>query len=229
MRMAIWSAMLAALPVLCAGMSSPQPADPASADQQQALPAPAAGLNPATDPTKVAGPATLPGQAPAGVAVDASSFILGPDDQIMIRVWGDERLSGGVLVRPDGRISINLIGEVVAAGRTPEQLGKDIEDILKKKEILMRPSVTVTVTSVQSKKYSINGEVNKTGSFPLTTPTKVMEALVNAGGFKDFANKSKIQVMRGDKIFRFNWNDYLKGKHREQNILLEPGDIIIVK
>jgi polysaccharide biosynthesis/export protein len=226
MRMAIWSAMFAALPVLCTGMNSPQMAnDPAPPVQQQALPAAPAGMPGATDPNKVAG--TIPHSAAA--AVDTSTFILGPDDQIAIRVWGDERLSGPLLVRPDGRISVNLIGEVVAAGRTPEQLGKDIEDILKKKEILTRPSVNVTVVSVQSKKYSINGEVNKTGSFPLTTPTRVMEALVNAGGFKDFANKKGIQIMRGDKIFKFNWNDYLKGKHREQNILLEPGDIIIVK
>jgi len=186
-------------------------------------------MSPATDPTKVAGPATLPGQPPIGVAVDTSTFVLGPDDQIVVKVWGDDRLSGALLVRPDGRISIALIGEVAAAGRTPEQLGKDIEDILKKKEILTRPTVTVTVTGVQSKKFSINGEVNKTGAFPLTTPTRIMDALVNAGGFKDFANKKNIQIMRGDKILKFNWNDYLKGKHRDQNILLEPGDIIIVK
>jgi len=217
--------MLAALPVLCSG-SSPQPAtDPTPQVQQQVPTVAKTGVPEATDPAKVAG--TIP-PAP-GLAVDTSSFVLGPDDQIAIRVWGDDRLSGPLLVRPDGRISVNLIGEVMAAGRTPDQLGKDIEDILKKKEILMRPSVNVSVVSVQSKKFSINGEVNKTGSFPLTTPTKVMEALVNAGGFKDFANKKNIQIMRGDKIFKFNWNDYLKGKHREQNILLEPGDIIIVK
>jgi len=231
MRMAIWSATLAALPVLCSGMISPQAGnDPTpQVQQQQALPAPAGNMSPATDPTKVAGPATLPGQPPIGVAVDTSTFVLGPDDQIVVKVWGDDRLSGALLVRPDGRISIALIGEVAAAGRTPEQLGKDIEDILKKKEILTRPTVTVTVTGVQSKKFSINGEVNKTGAFPLTTPTRIMDALVNAGGFKDFANKKNIQIMRGDKILKFNWNDYLKGKHRDQNILLEPGDIIIVK
>jgi len=207
-------------------MSSPQAAnDPTPSVQQQVLPTPSAEVPGATDPNKVGGAHTVP----QGAAVDNSSFVLGPDDQIMLNVWGDPRLSGQMLVRPDGRISVNLVGEVVAAGRTPEQLGKDIEELLKKKEILTRPSVLVTVTSVQSKKYSINGEVNKTGAFPLTTPTRVMEALVNAGGFKDFANKKSIQIMRGDKIFKFNWNDYLKGKHREQNILLEPGDIIIVK
>jgi polysaccharide biosynthesis/export protein len=225
MRMAIWSAMLAALPVLCTGMSSPQTADaPAPPAQQQALPAASAGMPAATDPNKVAG-APLP--PPLGV--DNSSFVLGPDDQIMLNVWGDPRLSSQFVVRPDGRISVNLIGDVVAAGRTPEQLSREIENLLKKKEILTRPSVNVSVTSVQSKKFSINGEVNKTGSFPLTQPVRVMEALVNAGGFRDFANKKNIQILRGEKIFKFNWNEYLKGKHREQNILLEPGDIIIVK
>jgi polysaccharide biosynthesis/export protein len=225
MRMAFCSAMLAAIPVLCTA-SSPQPATDPTPVQQQALPTPAAGVTPATDPAKVAG---VVAPAPSAAGVDASSFVLGPDDQLLLNVWGDPRLSGQMLVRPDGRISVNLVGDVVASGRTPEQLGKDIEDLLKKKEILTHPSVLVTVTSVQSKKYSINGEVNKTGAFPLTTPTKVMDALVNAGGFRDFANKKNIQIMRGDKIYHFNWNDYLKGKHREENILLEPGDIIIVK
>lgn len=230
MRTVFWSAILAAFPVLCNGMNSPQAAmDPSPQTQQQTLPAqpetrPA--VTAPTDPTKVAGP-SMP--APPPVAVDNSTFVLGPDDQIQVRVWGDERLSSALLVRPDGRVSVNLIGEIQAAGKTPEQLGKEIEEILKKKEILTRPNVTVNVTSVQSKKYMLNGEVNKPGSVPLTTPTTVMEALVNAGGFRDFADKKHIQVIRGVKRFTFNWNEVIKGKNLKQNILLEPGDIIIVK
>lgn len=230
MRTAIWSAMLAAMPVLCHGMIAPQEAASSPQEQKQtaAAPAdtkPAATAAPATDPTKVAAPM---GATPA-TAVDNKSYVLGPDDVIAVKVWGDDRLSNQLLVRPDGRVAINLIGDVTASGKTPEQLAKEIEDLLKQKEILTRPNVTVNVTSVQSKKYMLNGEVNKPGTVPLTTPTTVMEALVNAGGFRDFADTKHIQIIRGTKRFNFNWKEVLKGKKLEQNILLEPGDIIIVK
>jgi polysaccharide export outer membrane protein len=201
------------------------------AEQQTPPAAPLTATNPAktagpavTDPAKVGGPAITPAST-----VDNASYVIGPDDQIMVRVWGDDRLSGQLLVRPDGRVSINLIGEVVASGKTPEQLAKDIEEVLRQKEILTRPNVTVNVTQVLSKKYMLNGEVNKPGSVPLTTPTTVMEALVQAGGFRDFADKKHIQIIRGAKRFTFNWNEVIKGKKLQQNILLEPGDIVIVK
>ena len=81
---------------------------------------------------------------------------------------------------------------------------------------------------VNSKKYFIMGEVQKTGAFPLIIPTTVMEALVNAGGFREFAKKNKIVIIRGEQRFNFNYNDVYKGKKREQNILLQPGDQLIV-
>lgn len=223
MRSVIWSAFLAAAPFFC-GMSAPRQETPQASQPQQQT-----GVNPSAtpaDPAKLAAPA-----APAAsvTGIDDKVYVLGADDQIQLRVWGDDRLSMPLLIRPDGRISVNLVGEVVAAGKTPEQLAKEIERLLKEKEILTRPSVTVYVTAVQSKKYMINGEVNKPGAFPLTVPTTILEALVNSGGFKDFANKKDIQIIRGDQRFRFNWNDVIKGKHKEQNRLLEPGDIIIVK
>jgi polysaccharide export outer membrane protein len=207
-------------------MNSPQSTNSPQEVHQQAAAQPETKPAAATDAAKAAGPSGAP--AP-GVAIDNNSYVLGSDDQISVRVWGDDRLSAPLLVRPDGRVSINLIGEIQASGRTPEQLARDIEDVLKKKEILTRPNVTVNVISVQSKKYMLNGEVNKPGSVPLTTPTTVMEALVNAGGFRDFADKKHIQIIRGPKRFTFNWNEVIKGKKLEQNILLEPGDIIIVK
>ena len=235
MRTAIWSAFLAVIPMACSGMWIPQQS--AESAEQQALPKkqpppPPAGepaakstAAPEIDPIKTAPSAVLP----MGLPVDGVTFVIGSDDQLAIRVWGDDRLSSAVLVRPDGRISMNLIGEVMASGRTPEQLSRDIEALLREKEILRKPQVNVQVTSVQSKKYSINGEVNRPGAFPLTVPTRIMEALVNAGGFRDFANKKSIQIIRGDKRLKFNWNEVIKGKKTEQNVFLEPGDIIIVK
>jgi len=88
------------------------------------------------------------------------------------------------------------------------------------------------VVEVRSKKYYINGEVNKPGQYYLVTPTTVLEALNNAGGFRDFANKKKIRILRttaqGMKEFRFDYNSVIKGKKVEDNILLKPGDQIIV-
>jgi polysaccharide export outer membrane protein len=85
------------------------------------------------------------------------------------------------------------------------------------------------VVGVKSRNYYLQGEVNKPGKCPLVVPTTIMQALVEAGGFKDFANKKNIRILRGNKILKFNYNDVIKGKHPEQNILLQPDDQIIIK
>lgn len=234
MKVAIWSAVLAALPVMMCAADLPQqkPADPVPGQQQQAAPpaaeSPANLLPNSTDSTKPADPAAL-GQAAAKPASNSDpSYVIGAEDILGIQVWGDPRLSGTFLVRPDGRISMALIGEITASGLTPGELETSIADALKQKEILRKPQVTVQVNQINSKKYFLQGEVLKTGAFPLVVPTTVLEALVNAGGFKDFANIKKIEVMRGKERFKFNYKDVIHGKHTEQNIQLKPGDIIIV-
>jgi polysaccharide biosynthesis/export protein len=229
MRKAIWLALSAALPVICLGLDRPaqdaQAQDPAPAAQTQSkavestTPAAAEG----GDASKPAAPASKP------TASDDNTFVIGPEDQIEVSIWADNRIGGNFLVRPDGRISMNLLGDVQASGRTPAALASDITELLKQKDIIRRPEVNVKILQVNSKKFSINGEVMKTGAFPLVVPTRVMDALVNAGGFKDFANKKNIVIMRGSQRLRFNWNDVIKGKKTEQNIFLEPGDIIIVR
>jgi polysaccharide export outer membrane protein len=175
------------------------------------------------DPAKLGQPAAKP--APANMD---PSYVIGAEDVLGISVWGDPRLSGTYLVRPDGRISIALIGEITATGLTPGELESTVSDVLKQKDILRRPQVTVQVNQINSKKYFLQGEVMKTGAFPLVVPTTVLEALVNAGGFKDFASVKKIEVIRGKERFKFNYKDVIHGKHTEQNIRLKPGDIIIV-
>jgi len=219
MRTAMSTAIVIVLPVLCFGATAAQQtAEPATPAQQQIL----ATVQPEAKPSKAAPEPGVP--APA----NDDSYVIGPEDQLAITVWADARLSGPFLVRSDGRISMNLIGEVMATGKTPARLGREIEDLLKEKEILRRPQVNVQVTAINSKKYAINGEVGKPGSFPLVVPTTVLEALVNAGGFKDFANKKKIEIIRREQRLKFNWNEVIKGKKTAQNILLQPGDIIIV-
>ncbi len=197
----------------------------------QEPPAAASGQDTTAKPPVVAdAEAAKPAAAPQAMpGVDDRTFVIGAEDQIHVDVWGDPRIGGPVLVRPDGKISLTLLGDVQAAGRTPAELATDITESLRQKDVLRRPQVTVKVLTVNSKKYSINGEVMKTGAFPLVVPTRVMDALVNAGGFKDFANKKDIVILRGQERLKFNWNDVVKGKKTEQNVYLQHGDIIIVK
>lgn len=157
---------------------------------------------------------------------DAATYEIGPEDLLLIRVWREPELSGQFPVRPDGFISLPLVNEVQAAGITPERLSAAIAKGLGR--YMTQPEVSVAVLQVNSKKYFIIGEIQKPGSYPLTVPTTVLEALVNAGGFRDFANPKKIVVMRGNERFKFNYKEVIAGKKLEQNILLESGDQIIV-
>ena len=177
------------------------------------------------DPAKLAGSRGAPAKPPSA-PVDEHAFILGAEDQIAIVVYGSPEFSGSHMIRPDGKITLNFIGEVMAADTTPEQLGNVIKERIKK--YVVDPDVSVSVLAVKSKRYFIQGEVNKTGEYPLVIPTRILEALVNAGGFRDFANKKNIIILRGSERIKFNYNDVVKGNHMEQNIYLKPGDIILV-
>lgn len=155
-----------------------------------------------------------------------SPYVIGPDDQLFIRVWKQGDLSGAVTVGPDGMISMQLINEVHAAGLTQEQLKAEL--VKRLSSFINEPEVNIQVVAVRSRTYIIQGEVTRTGVFPLTKPTTVLEALVNGGGFGAFANKKKIYILRGSKRIPFNWNDVSKGKHLEQNIEVLNGDQIFV-
>jgi len=162
------------------------------------------------------------------LAVDPKTFKLGPEDVIMIRVWREPDLSGPVVVQPDGKIVLPVINQVQAAGLTPEQLSQSLTKSLSK--FINDPQVIVQVQAVRSKKYYISGEINRPGSYPLAVPIRVFDAITMAGGFRDFANRKHIIIIRdnGAKRFRFNYNDIVKGKKLDQNILLQDGDQIIV-
>ena len=162
-----------------------------------------------------------------GAPIDPKTYVIGPEDVLMIKVWREPEISGNAIVRPDGKISMQLLSEIQAAGLTPETLGGNIAEGLSK--FYTHPEVSVAVVQVQSKKYFIMGEVQKTGAFPLVVPTTVMEALVNAGGFRDFANTKNILIMRGNQRFKFNYKDVVRGKNLEQNILLQSGDQIVIR
>jgi polysaccharide biosynthesis/export protein len=251
MRKATWSALLAVVCIsgysvsgFAQDPSKPKTAEPAGqnkpvpageSQEPVAAPAPApvadsAARVPAApqaevDPSKMAAPGTIKVQSVAGL--DVKKYILGAEDLIVINVWHSPEFTGSHMIRPDGKITMPLIGEVEAAGLTPEAFGAAIQEKLKK--VLREPDVSVSVTQVNSRRYFIEGEVNKPGEYKLVVPTRVLEALVNAGGFKDFAKQSDITIMRGNGRLKFNYKAAIKGKNLDQNVFLEPGDIIIVK
>ena len=157
---------------------------------------------------------------------DPDKYQIGPEDLLFIRVWREPDFTLPVAVRPDGKITMPLIGEVTASGRSPLQLTAALKESLT--QYLNNPDVNVFVTEVRSKKFYIDGEMNRPGSFPLVTPTSVLEALSRGGGFREFANTKRIRVLRGGLVRHFNYKDVTKGKHLEQNIAVENGDHIIV-
>jgi len=170
------------------------------------------------------------GAAPEGrsiaAPVDPNKYQIGPEDLLYIRVWREPDFTLPVAVRPDGKITVPLIGEVQAAGQNPAELTDRLKGLLT--EYLKNPDVSVFVTEVRSKKFYIDGEMNRPGWFPLVTRTSILEALSRGGGFREFANTKKIRVLRGSEILYFNYKDVIKGKHLEQNIAVQNGDHIII-
>lgn len=160
-----------------------------------------------------------------------TAYVIGNDDVLAINVWKEPDLTRSVPVRSDGKISLPLVGELQAAGKTPLELEIQIGNLLK--NYVTAPEVTVIVQEVKSRKFNILGEVNKPGSYPLAVPTTVMDAIATAGGFRDFAKKKGVYVLRQGpngsvQRIRFNYAQFLKGKDPAQNIYLEPHDSVIV-
>jgi polysaccharide biosynthesis/export protein len=169
-------------------------------------------------------PSAVPAKDPTAVG---PAYVIGPEDALYVRVWGNPELSGSVTVGPDGTISLQLIDAVKASGLTPRQLEESLAEKLKK--FVTTPEVNIQVMAVRSRTYIILGEgVSHPGIYPLTRPMTVMEALIAGGSFSPFAKKKKIYVLRGTQKFPFNWSDVSKGKNLAQNILVQNGDQIYV-
>jgi len=216
-RTIILAILLAPLPAFVPGSNLPAQA-PASGQA-------GSGSQPAS--TEASAPAT----AAPGTKPHDDSFIIGDDDMLAINVWKEPDASRTVPVRSDGKISLPLVGEVTAAGRTPLQLEKEIS--AKLLNYMTDPEVTVIVQQINSEKYNILGQVAKPGAYPLTATTTIVDAIATAGGFKDFAKKKGIYILRqnsggGETRIAFNYQDFLKGKNTAQNIPLQPHDTVIV-
>jgi polysaccharide export outer membrane protein len=211
-RLAVSTAILMAGCLIAAGQSQPAP--------KPTEPRPAQ--------TPPAGNSAAPAKSPesSAASVDPNKYLIGPEDVLFVRVWREPDFTLAAAVRPDGKITMPLIGDVQAGEQTPMQLTKTITELLGK--YINNPDVNVMVQEVRSKKYYIDGEVNKPGTYLLVTPTTILEALSNAGGFREFANQKKIRILRQGNILHFNWKDVSRGKNLEQNIKVESGDHIIV-
>jgi polysaccharide biosynthesis/export protein len=158
------------------------------------------------------------------------TFVIGNDDVLAINVWKEPDISRSIPVRSDGKISLPLVGEVQAAGLTPLKLEKDIASKLK--NYISEPEVTVMVQQVNSQKFNILGQVARPGSYAIANSPTVLDAIALAGGFRDFAKKKNIYVLRqgakGESRIPFNYKDVSQGKNMSQNIKLQPGDTIII-
>lgn len=160
----------------------------------------------------------------------SDSYIIGVGDHLKVSVWKNPDLQAEVPVRPDGRISVALIGELHVAGLTP----LEVQSLLTNSygQFVTAPSVSVLVTEINSRKVFILGQVLESGAYDILQPTNVMQALAMAGGMTEFAKSNKVVVLREvngvKKRWQVNMDAIASGKRPEDNLMLEPGDTIIV-
>lgn len=163
-------------------------------------------------------------------AVLPRGYVIGPEDILSIVFWRDKEMSGDVVVRPDGMISLPLLNDVQAAGRTPEQLREQLEKGAAK--FVADPNATVIVKEINSRKVFITGNVAKPGIYPLTGDMTVLQFIAVAGGILEYADAKNIGVLREEsgkeRRLTFNYKDVARGKNVQQNILLRPGDTVVV-
>jgi polysaccharide biosynthesis/export protein len=227
--------LVAAVPALAAAQSTarpqpPQQPPPTTAKPQQPAQPPPSSTRPApatpaaTAATKPAPPAPTPGiPTPA-------DYVIGPDDALDVIVWRDKDMSAAVQVRPDGKISLPLVNDIQAAGLTPDQLRESVKAAVAR--FVTDPAVTIVVKQINSRKVFVTGSVGKPGPYPLSDTMTVLQMLALAGGLSEYANGKEILVMRTERgltqSFKFNYKDVSKGKNLQQNIVLRPGDTIVV-
>jgi polysaccharide export outer membrane protein len=185
-----------------------------------------AARNPSTQSQPNPGPASQTMPTPPG-----NDYIIGPEDVISITVWKEPDVSRSVPVRPDGKISLPLIGEVEASGLTPPKLATVIAEKLK--AYVSNPEVSVIVEQVKSQVVNIVGQVLRPSPMVLTRPTTILDAIALAGGPAQFAKLKSIYVLRPlpdgrqQKLY-FNYKAVIKGQKLEQNIYLKSGDTLVV-
>jgi polysaccharide biosynthesis/export protein len=204
-----------------AAQGTPEPAAtkgaaPNATPANQQTAAPATPNAPAATTANYAGP------------MEASRYVIGPEDSLQITVWKEPTLSGTIPVRPDGMISMVLVGDIPAAGMTPTALSTDISQRLKK--YIQDPVVTVVVLGVNSQRIFLVGEVTKVGPVVMTPGMTPLQAIVTGGGLTQFANSRRIYILRvvagKQQKIPYNYKHALKGENAAVSLL--PGDTIVV-
>jgi polysaccharide biosynthesis/export protein len=154
-------------------------------------------------------------------------YRIGPSDVLQIVVWKEPDLSRDATVRFDGMITMPLLGDVQAAGRTPAELAETVGVALRR--YIEAPQVTVGVSQANSARFYVVGQVTRSGEYPLSPRTTVLQGLALAGGFRDFAKTDSIVIVRGDQtVVPFSYKRVAEGKDTSQNVLLAPGDTVVV-
>jgi polysaccharide export outer membrane protein len=158
-------------------------------------------------------------------------YIIGSEDVLAVNIWKEPEISRTVPVRPDGKITLPLIGDIQASGLTPRKLQDNITNGLR--SYLSTPEVTVIVQEVKSLKFNIVGEIARPGSYTLSQPMTVLDAIAVGGGLRDFAKGSRIYVLRSNNDgsrgrLPFDYKQVIKGKKLSENVELRPGDTIVV-
>jgi len=189
----------------------------------------AAAQTAADRPVATSGTATTttrPAAAAPAAAVSAD-YHLTVGDKLRIDVYKDAQLSQQLQVRPDGKITLPLVGDVVAAGRTPIELRDSIVKSLA--DYMKDPTVTVIVLETTPPVFYINGEVSKPGVYTMNGHLSVIQAIAMAGGFTDFANRKDITIIRGSQRLKFNYKDALDDDNKREPLQLQAGDTVVVK
>jgi polysaccharide export outer membrane protein len=174
---------------------------------------------------------SAPAPAPPTDTATSGNYRIGPEDILQVFVWKNDTLSRVVPVRPDGHISLPLLGDVPAQGLTPVQLRDTLTE--RYAEYMPAPEVSVIVVEVRSFKVSVMGEVLKPGRFDLKSATSALDAIAMAGGFSPFASRSRVVILRptadnGVSRIPFNYNKVINSGGESENLWLQPGDIVLV-
>jgi len=193
---------------------------------------------PQSPPPASATPSPVPpGQAMPGQALPPADYVIGTDDVLVVMFRREKDMSAEVVVRPDGRITLPILNDILAAGLTPDQLRARVTEAAKR--IVEDPTVTIMVKQINSRKVFITGQVGKPGAYPFGTRMTVVQLIAMAGGLTEFAKAKDIIIIRdppggtarpGAKptAYRFNYQDVQKLKNMASNIDLRPGDTVIV-
>ena len=226
----VWFAVILSIPVFVATSFS----ESSNANKKPIITEAAA--NPAAAPAQIVERLSPEKVAEKSSLIVTRDYIIGPEDTLEITVWRNQDLSRLVQVRPDGRISLPLIGDVTAVGKTPTQLTAEISTKLK--DFKENPSVAIIVKEVNSYAIYVLGEVSRPGKYPLKTKTTLLQGITIAGGFTPLAARNRLVVFRfndnapngsnGNEKVKASYDDIVLRDGSQQNLELKPGDTIVV-